>query len=312
MSLLKTHTRNRSVPGSLGPLGKSVGYLQGGYKGAAIFSKIQYFNTNTNSGSLVYDTGFNRKYRPGINGRFKGYFSIDDATNFNSFNFVTYSQASSFNITKSPTVTCSDSTLESQSWMISSDTAGWNDNSVGSNWLKLNLTLDTLTSHGTLSSGPTGTTRQAASTTTHGFFCQISSSSPGIVYALKFSTQTVSNQGSSDLLNNSIQYACGMSCSESRVYMVGFIDRTVQMNFSGASITSIRLAQSTFTYNFGESHSLSSSTTGYMMAGYQDTTARYGGQQHGLCQSINFSNEAITTQADLVLPQSSGQMMQGF
>jgi hypothetical protein len=49
-----------------------------------------------------------------------------------------------------------------------------------------------------------------------------------------------------------------------------------------------------------------------MMAGYQDTTLKFDNEQHGLCQSIRFATEAITTQADLVLPQSSGQMMQGF
>jgi len=153
------------------------------------------------------------------------------------------------------------------------------------------------------------TSRQAGSISTHGLF---SNTSDTCVYSLKFATKSVVNQGATQILNGNMQIVAGMESSDTRVYFVGLTPYTIQINFVGGRMTSYRYAQSTFTYQFGESHSLSSPTTGYMMAGYNDTTGRYGGTQHGLCQSIAFATETINTLADLVLPQSSGQMMQGF
>jgi hypothetical protein len=129
------------------------------------------------------------------------------------------------------------------------------------------------------------------------------------LYALNYSTQTVANTGS--LSNSNFnQFACGMSVSNTLGYFV-CVYYNYRINISGNTMTSGALTTQ-YTYQFAESHSLVSATAGYMMAGYADTTGRYNNVQHALCQRMTLSTEAISTLPDLVLPQSSGQMMQGF
>lgn len=309
MGLQKSLTRKRSdSAGSLGPVQRSIGYLQGGYKDATVHSKVQLFNTITQVGAIVYDTGYQRNYRPGISGNFCGYFSISDTIAYNKFNYITSSAFSAFSTSKHPSVTASDLDIYSQAWILCTDAPSWVPGAAITEWVKLNLSTDTPTSHGSLSVTPDGLTRQAMSTGIGGFFLNMDV--PDLT-TLNYTTQAVAVAAGVSQLDSGMQIPCGMSVSNSRGYIVGYIGRNVRVNVDGVSVLSYAVATS-YTYNFGESHSIASATDGYMMAGFADTTGRYGMSQHGLCQKITFANEAITTLPDLVLAQSSGQMMQGF
>ena len=93
-------------------------------------------------------------------------------------------------------------------------------------------------------------------------------------------------------------------------YFVGYTTN-LKLSFLGSTINSI-ITSTSYGYNFGESHSVTSDSSGFMMAGYYDTSGRYSGAQHGLCQKISFATETISSMPDLAIAQSSGQMMQGF
>lgn len=337
MGFFKTFTRNRGVTGSLsaGTLGavtRSIGYLQGGYyTGAAgttsggvaftqgpaatqyAWSQVQLFNTVSQTGSIVYDTGYNRRYEAGVSGNTAGYFSINDTTNYNKFNYITASASSSFTTSGSNSCTAIDLNVYSQAWILES--AVQSTGSAINNWTKVNLTTDTPTSRGDLdgTTGAIGTSRQAMNTATHGFFINTAGST---VYSFNFSTEAVAQQGTSALLDGNIQIPCGMSVTNTYGYFVGMggansSSRNIRTTVSGGTVQSYG-SSNAYTYQFGESHSLVGDTAGYMMAGYPDTSGRYSGVQHGLCQRMTLSTEAISTLPDLVLPQSSGQMMQGF
>lgn len=309
MGIYKTLTRNRSVPGSLsqgaiGVVERSVGYLQGGYAGGPPKSQVQSFSTVTQVGRVVYDTGYSRYYRPGISGNLAGYFSVDDTTLYNKFSFISASASASFSTSLYPSTSAVDLAYTT-SWVLCS-TAPSFTNAVD-DWVKINLSTDAPASQGNLSSNPQGTTRQALNTSAGGFFGNYNNQT---VTTLNFSNSAVSTQAL-PTFSSSIQYWAGLSVGEDHGYVVGFSGYNVRVNMTGTTINSY-LAGPAFTYNFGESHSLASATHGYMMAGYYDTTGRYGGAQHGLCQSVDITTESITTLADLAIAQSSGQMMQGF
>lgn len=307
MSLFKALTRKRGVPGTLGPVQRSIGYLQGGYKDVTIHSRVQLFNITTQAGSIVYDTGFQRSYRPGISGAFAGFFSISDTTAYSKFNYITASAALSFTTLTHPSTTVSDLNIYSQAWILTtttpSTTAG-----IDANWYKLNLNNDIITAEGNISPLPYGSTRQGMNTGAAGFFPTPASAT---LHAFNFTTKSIASAVGPAELDNSIQIPCGMSVDNTKGYIVGMLGRNVRVNVSGVTILSFAVA-TPYTYNFGESHAIVNASYGFMMAGYSDTTGRYGNTQHGLCQRIQFSTEAITTLPDLVLPQSSGQMMQGF
>lgn len=313
MGLIKLATRKRSTEagslsmGALGTIQRSIGYLQGGYKGATVQSKVQLFNTNTQVGAIVYDTGYQMNYRPGISGNYSGYFAISNTIAYNKFNYITSSAGVAFNTTTFPSVSVTDLNVYSNAWLLSTSYASWSGGVIDSVWYQINLTNETPVSNGNLSTTPQGTTRQALGSSTHGFFFSYTYQN---ITVLNFTTKAVTNGITSALLNSGFGVACGMSVSDTKGYFIGTVGNT-RLSMVGGTITGC-VSATGYTYQFGESHSISSDTSGYMMAGYADTTGRYGGTQHGLCQKITFSNEAITTLPDLVLPQSSGQMMQGF
>jgi len=336
VGFFKTLTRNRSVPGSLvaGQLGavtRSIGYLQGGYyTGAAgttsggvafttgpgsqySWSQVQLFNTVSQTGSIVYDSGYNRRYQAGVSGNTAGYYSINDNTNYNKFNYISATASSSFTTTGANSCTAIDLNVYSQAWILESSVQS--TGSAITNWSKVDLTSDTPTSLGDLdgATGATGTSRQAMNTSTHGFF--INTGGPQ-VYSFNFSSQAVAAQSTNTLVDGNIQIACGMSITNTYGYFVGMggansSSRNIKLTVSGATVSSYS-SSNAYTYQFGESHSLVGDVAGYMMAGYPDTSGRYSSVQHALCQRMTLSNEAISTLPDLVLPQSSGQMMQGF
>lgn len=313
MGLIKLVTRKRSNDsgslsrGALGVIQRSIGYLQGGYKDTTIHSKIQLFNTNTQSGAIVYDTGYQMSYRPGISGNYCGYFAISNTVVYNKFNYLTSSASVSFNTPTFPSVSVTDLNVYSNAWLLSTTYLSWTGGVVDSNWYQINLTTESPISNGNLSSAPQGTTRQALGTQSHGFFFSYNGQN---ITVLDFTTKTVSIGVTSAILNSAFQIACGMMVDNTKGYFVGMTGN-VRLGLSGGTILSCVNATG-YTYQFGESHTVTSETSGYMMAGYADTTGKYGVTQHGLCQKITFSNEAITTLPDLVLAQSSGQMMQGF
>ena len=310
MGLLKLATRKRTTSaGSLGVVQRSIGYLQGGYKDTTVHSRVQLFNTITQVGSIVYDTGYQRNYRPGISGAFAGYFSISDTVAYNKFNYLTASAALvPFTTAQHPSVSSCDFGIYSEAWLLTSTVASWDGITPVSHWNKINLSTDSLTDYGALSAGPLGTTRQGVGTGQAAIF-----TNPNTVQltSFKFSSQAVGVIAGITALNSGQQVPCGMCVNDSTAYFVGMSGINVKLSLSGATILG-QSVSTTYSYNFGESHSVSSSSAGYMMAGYSDTSGRYGGTQHGLCQKITFATEAITTLPDLVLPQSSGQMMQGF
>ena len=307
MGLLKALTRKRNTKGSLGPVERSIGYLQGGYKDTTIHSKVQLFNTTTQVGQIVYDTGYQRSYRPGVSGSYNGYFSISDTIAYNKFNYITASASASFSTARHPNVTVSDLNVYSQAWILATINPAIQA-SIDGDWYKVDLATDTPSSQGLISSTPYGSTRQGMSTGIAGFF-----STPANVacYSFNFTTKAFTGLAGPAELDSNIQIPCGMSVSNTVGYMVGYNGRNVRLNVLESTIQSYAVA-TPYSYHFGESHALANTNYGFMMAGYSDTTGRYGGTQHGLCQRIQFATEAIATLPDLVLPQSSGQMMQGF
>lgn len=338
MGFFKTLTRNRSVPGSLvaGQLGavtRSIGYLQGGYytgapgttSGGVAFttgaqgppeyswSQIQLFNTVSQTGSIVFDSGYYRRYFAGVSGNTAGYYSINDVTNYNKFNYISATASSSFTTVGSNSCTAIDLNIYSQAWILESTVQS--TGSAISNWTRIDLTSDTPTSLGDLdgATGATGTSRQAMNTSTHGFF--INTGGPQ-VYSFNFSTRAVAAQTTNSLVDGNIQIACGMSVTDTYGYFVGLggansSSRNIRLTVSGATVSSYS-SSNAYTYLFGESHTLVGDVAGYMMAGYPDTSGRYSSVQHALCQRMTLTNEAISTLPDLVLPQSSAQMMMGF
>ena len=309
MSLVNSTTRQRPVSQLLGIVSRSIGYLQGGYKGTTIQSAVQQFNTVNQTGRIVYDTGYQQSYKPGLSGNHAGYFSIDNLGGHNKFSYVTSTASSSFSTVIHPQTTASDFNVYTVGWILGSVTgAAWGAYPADS-WTRVNLANDTPINYGSLSTAAMCTTRQGGATGLCAVF--INTDYTGLT-VLNYSTNAItSNAGNSTLMNSGAQIPCGMCRDNSATYIIGFTPFNMKVSLSGTTITALS-QETAFTYNFGESHSVTSATDGYMMAGYSDTTGRYDSTQHGLCQKITFSNSAITTLADLVLPQSSGQMMQGF
>jgi hypothetical protein len=259
-------------------------------------------------GNIVYDTGYQRRYNPGVSGNLVGFFVIDDNHNFNKFNYISASASGSFALTAYPMVSSLELYTFSQSWILTNSAGGNSAMPDVTDYVRLDLATETPTSQGNLSATPYGSTRQAISTGSGTF---LSAPSTGHMYSLNYSTRAVSDQGAFPTFGASIQIPCGMSVDNTHGYLVGMNPYNVRFNFSGASIIA-SLAATQYTYNFGESHSLVGSDSGFMMAGYSDTTGRYGNTQHGLCQKMSLATEVTSILPDLVLPQSSGQMMQGF
>lgn len=307
MGLLKSSTRRLRPPGYLGPVQRSIGYLQGGYytgTGATqVQSKVQLFNTTTQVGQIVYDTGYQRYYRPGISGGFSGYFSISDTSAYSKFSYATATSAQSFSYPGIPQSSASDLNIYSQAW-VTMGTA--QSASSTSDWMKLDMSTDTPIGYGAISTLPIGTTRQAMSTGATGFFIN---SANNAFYSLAYATQAFQQAAALDG-TKLYQFTAGMSVSNTLGYWVCTY-YNARVNISGSTVTAVTLTTQ-YTYQFAESHSLVSATAGYMMAGYADTTGRYNNVQHALCQRMTLATEAISTLPDLVLPQSSGQMMQGF
>jgi hypothetical protein len=309
MITAKLQTRNNSNAGTLGLIVRSTGYLQGGYKDTTLWSTIQLFNTITQVGAIVTDTGYQKRYTPGISGNYFGYYSINTTTLFNKYNYISATSANSFTLSGvQPKSTAFDFGAYSQAWItVNTDSAEWTGGNILSTWYKLNLSTDTTTSY-TLSPNPLGTTRQALNTAQMAGFVDTTNL---LFVVLNYTSQTVSNSlANSNLSVATMQLPCGMAKDVSTAYFVGY-QVNMKVSIAGAAITAITSTTS-YGYMFGESHSVTSDTKGFMMAGYYDTSGRYGGSQHGLCQSITFASDAITTLSDLVTPQSSGQMMQGF
>jgi hypothetical protein len=328
MGLVRTISDRHLSPGfnALGIIERSIGYLQGGYytgtipgsrntgnpagdtyppdgvaRGAeSAWSAIQAFNCVTQVGRLIYDTGFNRRYFAGISGNTAGYFSIDNTYQYQKFSYFTTTAASSFNSVAPNNSTSVDLNVYSQAWIFSSNSPE-SYNLAVADYVKINLATDTPTDQGNLGAGPIPTSRQALNNEYAAFLYSGSD-----VCALNYNTLSVASQGGFFAME---QIACGMSVSNDHGYFVGYSN--IRATLSGASMTSYAGASS-YIYSFGESHSLNNSNFGFMMAGYPDTTGRYNSAQHALCERMSLTTEAHTVMNDLVIPQSSGQMMQGF
>jgi len=344
MGLIRTISDRRCAPGfnALGIIERSIGYLQGGYYTGTIpgnrnsgnpagptyppdgvvrgaeyaWSHIQAFNSITQIGRLIYDTGFNRRYFAGISGNTAGYFSVDNTYRFQKFSYFTTTAASSFNTLVSNNSTAVDLNVYSQAWIFSSNTTPQDIGHGITDYIQINLSTDTPIDRGPLGSDPVSTSRQALNNQYAAFLVNGYATNPVTnLVALNYSTYSVTSQGGFYSME---QVACGMSVSNDHGYYVGYSN--VRANLSGASLTSYALASS-YVYNFGESHSLNNSNFGFMMAGYPDTSGRYMGVgtdgapthvQHALCERLTLATDVHTVMNDLVIPQSSGQMMQGF
>ena len=310
MALVVNLTRRRAVEQVLGTVARSIGYLQGGYKDTTFHSSVQLFNTVTQTGRIVYDSGYQRSYTPGVSGNLNGYFSINRSGAFNKFSYIQSSAAASFTLpVVYPSVTASDFNVYTLAWILCSTSNTWAPATGMTSWVKLTLATDTPTNYGNLSASPQSTTRQGAATGKDGIF--VHTDYVGLIVLNYANNSVTTNAGNSTLMGSGQQVSCGMCRDDNTAYFVGFAPYNCKISLSGTTITGFS-QETSFTYNFGESHSVTSATSGYMMAGYNDTTGRYGNTQHALCQKITFANSSITTLPDLVLAQSSGQMMQGF
>jgi len=343
MGLIRTISDRRCAAGfnALGIIERSIGYLQGGYytgnipgnrnsgnpagdtyppdgvvRGAeAAWSHIQAFNCITQVGRLIYDTGFNRRYFAGISGNTAGYFSVDNTYRFQKFSYFTTTAANSFNTLAPNSSTAVDLNLYTQAWIFSSNSAE-SYNLAIADYIKIDLTTDTPTDQGNLGAGPMGSSRQALNNQYAAFLVNGFTTDCTDIIALNYNTLSVASQGIGFFQME--QVACGMSVSNDHGYFVGYSN--IRVNFSGASMSSYTQANP-YVYNFGESHSLNNSNFGFMMAGFPDNSGRYMGvgadgapthSQHALCERLTLATDVHTVMNDLVIPQSSGQMMQGF
>lgn len=319
----KVHGRNagRNV---LGSVERSIGYLQGGYytgtlpgtrldgstfppagqtRGAlASWQSIQSFNTITSAGRMIYDTGYARRYYSGVSGNTAGFFSINNNYDYQKYNFITASVTASFSTNLGNNCTAVDLDVYSQAWILEAGAFESTDSAINT-YIKVNLATETPSNRGNLGSGPVGTSRQALNNNVAAF---APNSGGGTMYSLNFATEAISNQGTFAGME---QIYCGMSVTNTSGYIVGY--KNVKVTLSGATMQSYATSTA-YTYQFGESHSLTSEIFGYMMAGYPDNTGRYSGVQHALCSRITLATDSISIMNDLLLPQSSGQMMQGF
>lgn len=311
MIVVTAKTRRKdTIAGTVGLIARSTGYLQGGYKGSTIKSVVQLFNTITQVGQIVIDTGFQRRYTPGISGDLSGFYSYNDSANFKQFNYANYSSSEApFSITPYPKVTLTDFGKSTESWCLTSSTSPtWTGTAdCNGGWKRISLVTATLQDFGQLSTAPLGTTRQGGNNAQMGYVVTLSNN----FTVLNYSTRAISTSVSHSLANvTNQQIPCGMAKNQTTSYWVGLYTN-LKVTMSGASFVAV--AQTTsYGYQFGESHSVTADFEGFMMAGYPDTSGRYGGTQHGLAQKIIFATDSIVTLADLVDPQSSGQMMQGF
>ena len=308
MALVVNLSRRRAVEQLLGVVPRSIGYLQGGYKDSILQSKVQLFNTITQTGRIVYDTGYQRRYTPGLSGNLNGYFSINDSVNFNKFSYVQASASASFTTLQYPSTSASDFNVYNVGWLLCSTAVGYSGTASANNWSRVLFSNETPVNYGTLGNAQ-ATSRQALSTSTTATFVNTDFTALSV---LKFSNASVTTYGGdASLLNSGANVMAGMCRNDSAGYFVGFTPFNCKISYAGTTISAYS-QETAFTYHFAESHSVTSATAGYMMAGYKDTTGRYGNTQHALCQKLTFSNSSITTLPDLVLPQSSGQMMEGF
>lgn len=309
MFSLKVRTRKRASAGTLGAVIRSTGYLQGGYRGSTINSTIQMYNTNTEVGAIVYDTGYQRYYTPGIPGNLSGYFSINALTNFQKFNYASATVAASFTIPTNPRSSTCDYGLNTAAWVWCSTDASGTYGTLIDSIYKVNTTTESPINRGSLAPAATGTSRQGLSV----LQCSsVDEWSSGTLHTIDHTTEACTISAShANLVGGVIQIPVGLTKNNNTGFYIGMNQCNVKVTYSGNTVLS--LAQSTgFTYHFGESHAVNSDVSGYVMAGYSDTTGRYGGAQHGLCQKLIFATESIGTLADLVVAQSSGQMLPGF
>lgn len=326
MGILQASSSKRRVAGRavLGIIERSIGYLQGGYytgtlpgtrldgstyppagqeRGAeSAWQSVQLFNCITQVGNIVYNTGYPRRYYAGVSGNTAGYYSINNNYDYQKFDYITASASSSFSTNSGNNCTAVDLETYTQAWIFEAG-AYESINGAITEYVKVDLATETPSNRGNLGSGPVGTSRQALNNASAAFLLNW----PGTnMWSLNYATQTVTNQGGFAGMS---QIFCGMSVTNSYGYVVGY--NNVKVQLSGATMTSYA-SSSDYTYQFGESHSLVNSVFGFWMAGYPDNTGRYSGVQHGLCERITLATEAKTIMNDIQLPQSSGQMMQGF
>ena len=328
--ITRANASNRRYPGSIniGIVVRSVGYLQGGYyTGSAgttnvgvpfpntsghaesAWSQVQLFNVITQTGAIVYDTSFYRRYVAGITGNHAGYFSVSTVAPVQhyKFSYVSVSQSISFQLSQWTGLSFFDLNGYTQAWAIcntSNTSAGAADQ-----YYKIALATDTPTSKGQISTSPYCYTRQGLSSQYAGFIANES----GGLFVLNYAAETISAAvATSSLIGGQLQYPSGMSVTNSYGYFCGYSNpNNIKITYTTTTVNGYS-ASPTYTYYFGESHSLTSDIYGFMMAGYSDTSGRFSGVQHGLCQRISLATESIYTLNDLVLPQSSGQMMTGF
>jgi hypothetical protein len=257
-------------------------------------------------GAIILDTGFYRRYYAGVSGNTAGYYSTDTTTNFQKFDYVNITTTASFQLLGySNNLTANDLKVYSQAWILSSG-VGEATGSSTTKYYKVNIATDTPIDKGLVSSLPIVTSRQALDNAYAAFIPGAPSGGNQTMYALSYTTETVTAQIS---FNQMTQIYAGMSVNNSYGYLTGF--NNLKFSLSTATVTSY-VNSVAYTYLFGESHSLTSSTYGFWLAGYYDTTGRYSGVQHALCERLTLATEATTIMNDVQLPQSSGQIMQGF
>lgn len=343
--ITRANASNRRYPGSInvGIVVRSVGYLQGGYyTGAAgttnagvafpntsghaesAWSQVQLFNVVTQVGAIVYDTSFYRRYVAGITGNHAGYFSVSyplAPVQHYKFSYVSVSQSISFQLAQWVGISLFDLNAYTQAWAVCNPgnaVTGWGLGNADK-YYKINLATDSPIDKGVISASPYCYTRQGLSSQYAGFIANES----GGLFVLNYAADTVSAAAlTSGLIGGQLQYPAGMSVTNAYGYFCGYgsqatfptspiSNNNIKITYLTTTVTSYSVSTN-YNYLFGEGHSMTSDIYGFLMAGYRDTTGRFSLAQHGLCQRISLATESIATLNDLVLPQSSGQMMTGF
>jgi hypothetical protein len=295
---------------------KTIGYLYGGYKGGVSIDHIQRYDTIQEISKDIYTTGKKVAYVPGITTSKNGYFtwSSDRRTWYwSTFDFSSETLGAQLTATLPTRIQVSaynmgngDKALVSSGSQQNGSSAFQPIQHVAKTWI---FNPDTLTfteiPNNTLNN-IRHTTRQALNNDAAAFIISLDES-PSNHYIYTWNTQTVSTDSSHKF--SRCQISVGLSKDKSKGY---WIDKVCagRVTYDGNSILASASIPYTFSYHFGESHSLQNYKSGFVMAGYDDNIGEFGGGQHGYVSKMDWATETTYSLPKLAFPQSSGEMVQ--
>jgi len=295
---------------------RSVGYLHGGYFKSVPTDVFQSFNTITGVASFLSNTGYWRSYVTGVSGNFVGWYTINNNSDMTRWSYVTSTGTQSWQIPGAVSISATRSLFFDKGFYGRGQPQGGPRamrHGPSSGRVLEMYRLDTGTETHSVLSGATdvrATSRQAAATTTHCWFpCNNGKYERFRSYSLETEAAVDTSTGDNP---GDMQIETLGNRSSAAFQLIGRVDERNSRIVIDGAVTLGRIKDTNWSYQFGESHALTSDTRIFAMCGFQDTTGRFQGHQHGLCESFTMENGAITTLNDLRESQSSGQMLQGF